>query len=222
MITQEYAVLTGDLVKSSRLTVDESNQTMAWLREYSLEFACDHPGAVVGRISTFRHDSWQLLLSQPQLALTAAVFLRAALKMHSDAKTKYDSRISIGTGSAEFINKEDVSDSRGDAFTISGKGLDGIGKQRLALHISESSELSSLNNLTISLLDCVVSDWTSKEARAIYGAIKGWTQDKSAEMWPNNNKTGKPPTRQTVHKSLSRAHWETVESVLSNYECQTR
>ncbi len=72
-------------------------------------------------------------MSKPSLAIKAAIFLRVVLKMQSDAKIKFDTRISIGIGSVESINEQQISDSRGDAFTLSDKGLDNIGHQRLAL-----------------------------------------------------------------------------------------
>ena len=211
-----YAVLTGDLVKSSKLTSEDSNKAMAWLREYAEKFASDHPEAVIGEISTFRHDSWQLLLSCPALALKGAVFLRAALKMHSDAKIKFDTRVSIGIGCVDTINENQISDSRGEAFTLSGKGLDSMDHHRLMLSMTEASKIDNLSGVAVSLMDCIVSDWSSTESRAIYGALKGWTQEEIAKKWPSNKQRGKTLTRQAVSWSLFRAHWKIVEPALCN------
>jgi hypothetical protein len=211
-----YAVLTGDLVKSSRLTSAKSKGAMERLKKITVEFAEQHPNSVVGRIDTFRHDSWQLLLEQPALALRIAVFLRTALKLQSDASTKYDTRISIGIGKVELISKRRISDSRGPAFTFSGKGLDAIDGRCLALVTGDDTPALwyGLERGVVPLLDCIVGDWTPTESRAVYGALKDWTQEETARNWPPQEKTAKRPTRQAVGDSLVRAHWSTVDAVL--------
>ena len=219
-----YAVLTGDLVKSSRLTSAKSKGAMERLKKITVEFAEQHPNSVVGRIDTFRHDSWQLLLEQPALALRIAVFLRTALKLQSDASTKYDTRISIGIGKVELISKRRISDSRGPAFTFSGKGLDAIDGRCLALVTGDDTPALwyGLERGVVPLLDCIVGDWTPTESRAVYGALKDWTQEETARNWPPQEKTAKRPTRQAVGDSLVRAHWSTVDAVLLWAETETK
>lgn len=102
---------------------------MELLRSSATEFSGCFPGSVQGTMDTFRHDSWQLLLAKPALAFRASLFLRSALRMKSTAETKFDTRISIGIGSIDVVAKTRISDSRGIAFTISGKGLDGMKRQ---------------------------------------------------------------------------------------------
>lgn len=211
-----YAVLTGDLVKSSRLAPEQSKGAMAWLRQAVKEFAALHSDTVVGRLDTFRHDSWQCLLSRPELGVSAAVFLRAALRMQSEPKTKYDTRIAIGVGSVESVVKRRISDSRGQAFTRSGKALDAMKDGCLAYAPAAERAAAGLwiARGVVPLLDCIVSDWTAVEARAMHGALRGWTQEQTAEQWPPDPETGKKPTRQAIAKSLARAHGASVEAVL--------
>jgi hypothetical protein len=155
-----YAVLTGDLVKSSRPTSMNSRSAMERLRKMAAEFAEQHPNSIVGRIDTFRHDSWQLLLEQPALAPRIAVFLPSALKLQSDAGTKYDTRISIGIGKVELISKRRISDSRGPAFTCSGKGLDAMDGRCLVLVAGGDTPAlgHGLERGVVPLIDCVVGD----------------------------------------------------------------
>jgi hypothetical protein len=88
---------------------------------------------------------------------------------------------------------------------------------RIALspHDGVSTTGQRIERGIVPLLDCIVGDWTPTEAKAVYGALRGWTQEQTAENWRTNDKTGKNPTRQAVAKSLDRAHWSTVEDVLS-------
>ena len=211
-----YAVLTGDLVKSSRLSSTDSKGAMERLKKTAAEFAQQVPNSIIGRMDTFRHDSWQLLVEQPALSIRIALFLRTALKMASDAHTKFDTRISIGIGKVELISKRRISDSRGPAFTNSGKGLDAMDGGCLAFVAANDKTglWDGLENSVMPLLDCVAGDWTPAESRAVHGALKGWTQAQTAANWPPQEKTQKRPSRQAVADSLLRAHWNAVDAVL--------
>ena len=216
-----HAVLTGDLVSSSRLSSNQSQRAMELLRTSATLFEQCFPGTLCGSMDTFRHDSWQLLLNKPEQAFRAALFLRSALKMESDAVTKYDTRISIGIGSVEYIAAERTSDSRGPAFTLSGRGVDTMKNSSLALSIDteDAEPWRDMIQAIIPLLDCIATDWTPTESRAVHAALMGRTQEESARLWVSN-KIGRP-TRQAVGDSLIRAHWNTVHSVLLQAEKKT-
>jgi hypothetical protein len=212
--TKVYAVLTGDLVKSSKLSTAQSRRAMDRLKAMAAEFGKVYPGTVVGRMDTFRHDSWQLLIERPDLALRTAVFLRAALKVGSDARTKYDTRISIGVGRAESIVKRRISDSNGPAFTLSGKGLDAMRNECLVFSAEEESPVSRwLSQAVVPLVDSLTADWTPTECVAVLGALRGWTQEETSANWPAE--AGERPTRQAVSAALDRAHWNAGEKVLA-------
>ncbi|NTU53213.1 MAG: hypothetical protein HGA97_05835 [Chlorobiaceae bacterium] len=210
-----HAVLTGDLVNSSRLTSELSRQAMQELKSASTVFNATFPGAVHGEMDTFRHDSWQLLLDKPMLAFRAALFLRCVLKMNSSANIKYDTRVSIGIGGVESVVENRISDSRGTAFTISGKGLDGM---KNALFVFDGAFTdpvlwSETSLAVVPLLDCVVSDWTPVESGVVSAALLGKTQAQTVDYLLS--KRGDAPTRQAVSDSLSRAHWGTVSGILA-------
>jgi len=214
--THIYAVLTGDLVKSSRLSPEKSYAAMARIRELGREFEGAHGGATIGEVDTFRHDSWQWLLAEPVLALRAAVFMRAGVRSLSHGATKLDTRIAIAIGPTETISKRRLSDSRGPVFTLSGKTLDAMKKGRLAYAGGDDFDGTAgwLSDVVVPLVDCIVTDWTAAEARAVHGALLGLTQEQTAWRWPVVKATGKRPTRQAVAKALAGAHWTTLKSVL--------
>ncbi|MCF7707545.1 MAG: hypothetical protein K9N52_01430 [Verrucomicrobia bacterium] len=220
MSNKIYAVLTGDLVKSSKLTSEQSARAMQWLRDAVKKFEALHPRSISGELDTFRHDSWQMLMTQPALSLRAAVYFRVALKLHSESKAKYDSRISIGIGEVEMIADSRISDSRGEAFTISGKNLDAMNRNHLMCEAKceDALAFTLLGSVAVPLLDCVVTEWTSTEAQAVYGTLEGLTQEKIAKSLPPNPRTGKDVTRQAVSDSLERGYWAIVEDVLDNIE----
>lgn len=224
MKNKMFAALTGDLVNSSMLTTGESQMAMRWLREAAMRFAILYPGSIEGGMDTFRHDSWQVLLARPSLCLRLALYLRTAIKLHSDKKTRYDTRISIGLGEVESIAESRISDSRGKAFTISGKNLDAMARNRLVCQVQDEESIGfSLHSRTaVPLLDCLVLDWTPTEAHAVHGAIEGRTQEEIAQLLPPNPHTGRAVTRQAVSDSLERAYWGTVEDVLNFIENESK
>jgi hypothetical protein len=212
--TKIYAVLTGDLVKSSKLSVEQSRKAIELLKRRAGEFEKTFQGAIQGELDSFRHDSWQLLMKRPALAIRATIFLRASVKMQSDATTRFDTRIAIGIGTVDSISRRRISDSRGAAFTLSGKALDAMNGQHLAFASENSLAGDCIAQGMIPLLDCVISDWTATESRAVHGALLGRTQEQSAAKWPvDQDET--PPSRQAVAKALRRARWITLERVLN-------
>ena len=220
MSNKIHAVLTGDLINSSKLSGDQSMQAMQWLREAAASFGAMHPGSIYGELDTFRHDSWQLLMTSPAYSARAAVYVRASLKLHTEGKVKYDSRVSVGVGAVEAIAESRISDSRGAAFTISGKNLDAMERARLVFEAQggEQAAVALLGDAVIPLLDCVVTGWTAREAHAIKGTLDGLTQEKVAELLPPNPRTENPVTRQAVADSLERGFWPTVYDALAGIE----
>jgi len=121
-------------------------------------------------------DSWQICLQQPSLALTAATLIRAGFKAD-----EFDTRIGIGWGPVERINKVRISESSGQAFTWSGQALDELGKlRRIALAPSGESNAPFSHGLFdagVGLLNALMSRWTRREATAVCGSLRKLPQD---------------------------------------------
>ena len=115
-----YAVLTGDLVASSRISVELRTEMVRWLKELAGNFFTSiHPESVVGGLDVFRGDSWQLCLREPSLAVKAAVFFRVGLKAHP-SRQEIDTRVGVGIGGVEHLVESRISESTGPAFVSSG------------------------------------------------------------------------------------------------------
>ncbi|MFQ3577782.1 MAG: hypothetical protein SNJ52_02075 [Verrucomicrobiia bacterium] len=201
-----YAVLTGDMVSSSKLGPEQMDAAKALLHRLAHEFGETHPDAVLGVPDVFRGDSWQICLQRPALAITAAVFVRAGFKADD-----LDTRIGIGWGDVARLNKDRISESNGEAFTRSGQALDGLGKaRRLALAQSGNPGGASPHGLFdagVGLLDALISRWTRREAVAVYGSLRKLSQDAIAELPQARTKEGTPPTRQAIQDALRRISW---------------
>ncbi len=201
-----YAVLTGDIVNSSKLGPEGMEAAKSLLRRLAREFGETHPEAVVSEPDLFRGDSWQICLQRPALAVTAAVFVQAGFKADG-----FDTRIGIGCGGVDRLNKDRISESSGPAFTRSGQALDGLGKaRRLALAQSGDSDATRSHGLFdagLGLLDALISRWTRREAVAVYGSLRKLPQEAIAELPQARTKEGSSPTRQAIQDALRRVSW---------------
>lgn len=213
-----YAVLTGDLIDSRKLDAAGLDRAMDRIRQLAGEFAAIHTGSIVGTVDVFRGDSWQLCLTQPTLAVTAAVFIRAGLK--SD---HLDTRIGLGFGAVERLHEEQISLSTGPAFVASGQALDSLTRDRaLAARFPDPAPATWavwLGEIALPLLDLALAEWTQRESVAAYGIVSGLTQAAAAELPAARAKDGSAPTRQAIHDALHRIRWSShLDPVLKAIE----
>lgn len=158
-----YAVLTGDLVRSTGLSPDDIGQVRKEVEAGAQAIARWRPGLFAGGPEFFRGDAWQLALSDPRFFLRASVYLRARLLA---MKPQADTRIAIGLGPISRLEPE-VSHSTGPAFTLSGRTLDKMkGRRQFEAGATASSDESVLwLTPLLSLCGAVVSRWKPKQAQ---------------------------------------------------------
>jgi hypothetical protein len=210
-----YAVLTGDIVASSKLLGAERNQLHHFMRTTSSELRSFFEHLVPMDASVFRGDSWQLLVTDPSESLRVALFYRANLRAAMKSK-RVDTRTSIGIGPIEFIPPDNVAGGDGQAFRASGKALEEIGKsRRMTLSWPDSPDPEGIKALDtlLSFVDELASNWTEGQARAVCGALLRRTQEQTAKSWP-----GKGISQQAVAQHLDRAGWSPLEDGLSLFQ----
>ncbi len=207
-----YAVLTGDIIKSSLLPPAQLESTRASLIRAVNAVRRWQPGLIKGKAEFFRGDAWQLLLTDPALALRVGIFLRASLL----AKGLADSRVAIGLGEVQAISHERVSLSTGQAFILSGKALD-----RMTLYSNMTIEIPKSNGplsdwlpVVGHLCDSLIGQWTTRQAELVQAAVN--------PREPDSEKIGqsvKPAiSKQAVAKGLSGANWYVIREVVRLFE----
>ncbi len=209
---KQYAVLTGDIIKSTSLPQAEFELVRSRLLDAVREVMNWKRGLVKGNAEFFRGDAWQVLLTNPAKALRVAVFLRASLL----AEGKADSRISIGLGKVESISSRRISLSTGQAFIISGHGLDGLTQySRMTIQIPKATgAISDWLPVVGDLCDSLINQWTERQAEIVCIAVKPEepTQEAIAEI------LDPPVSRQAVTKALDGANWHSVRSAIRQFE----
>ncbi len=199
-----YSVITGDIVKSSRLPVDKHKMLIKVLRGCSTELPQVFPGVLKYEPELFRGDSWQLLIQKPELALSVALFYRAYLKAKMQLDS-IDARMSISFGTVDIISSEL---GIGEAYKISGKALDKKGRRKLKFVTTEISYPDSID-LIVENTDFISSRWTSRQSKIILLSLQNKNQKEIARKLRI--------TQQAVSQHLDSAGWLIISSNISFY-----
>jgi len=175
-----YAVITGDIVKSRKFGSNREKALNA-LKE-TLDSLSNFKNKSIGGISDiFRGDSFQIVVSEPASALEIAIFLKARLLTETIKEKNIDVRIAIGIGKIEAFNKENIPESDGEAFRLSGNALDGISKYRRLSIKSNIDELNKQLKFVSSSLDSITRRWSPEQAEAILLWLSENTQTSISE-----------------------------------------
>ena len=207
-----FAVLTGDIIKSSLLSKNDLDAVRSSLLNTVDVVKGWKRGLVKGKTEFFRGDAWQLLLMNPALAMRVGIFLRASLL----AEGKADSRISIGLGKVENISLNRVSLSTGEAFFLSGHGLDSITQHsNMTLVVPKSAQaLSDWLPVVGHLCDSLIVQWTQRQAEVVCVAVgpKNLTHEKIAK------KLSPTVSKQAVTSVLNGANWHFIREAIHRFE----
>ena len=208
---KKYAVITGDIVDSSKLPKAQRAALPGLIAKASQETRKAFPDAVPLAADIFRGDGWQLLVSDPERCLRVGLFFRACLRSASERGRGLDTRVAIAVGQLDFV-RERVSQGDGEAYRLSGRALENMPrKQRLLLAISGAKDAQALT-VIVRLIDVLAQRWTGRQALAVRAALRGLTQEKIAKAWPGSI------TQQAVTKHLDAAEWPALEAALKYIE----
>lgn len=208
------AVITGDVVGSTAPEAPERSTLLRALNGLTEVLRETFGAETVPRpVDVYGGDTWQVLLTRPSCALRAALLVRSTLRGHVevDAYTPIDTRLFVARGSVDTLSEGRLSESDGEAFRVSGRGLQHLGDRRMAFGNTTRSHLGDWD-VVFRLLDAIASEWTPRQSRTVSGALRGWRQERIAGLWS-------PPVSQpTVAGHLRAAHWDAIESAVVAFE----
>jgi hypothetical protein len=212
MAAEIYAVLTGDIVSSSRINQERGNRVLEEILSIEKDIKGRFPSSVHAGVDVFRGDSWQLVVRDPISALRIGLYFRAQLR----SAAGMDSRVSIGFGTVDYLPAGEVSTGTGAAYTLSGMGLKDLLKpvrMKLKFTSEQTSSLArSLDTIT-GLMDLQVQRWTRKQAAASAGSLVGLTQEQIALNWKEE-----PVSQQAISQHLESAGWYQIRESLQFVE----
>jgi len=205
------AVITGDVVASSALPASGRRRLLRVMEESSRVLRKALGRAVPLDVDVFRGDSWQVYLQDPVLSLRAALMFRASLRERMESH-RFDTRLAIGIGTADIVPRVRASQGGGEAFRASGLALDAMTKRRMAVAFPSSAAEGPLDVIA-HLLDGIAVRWTDRQAKAVVGALQGWTQKKIASSWG-----GRGISQQAAALHLEAAGWHAVARGVAEFE----
>jgi hypothetical protein len=207
MNSEWVAVLTGDVIDSSKLPPE--------LRErlhQGLQIGIDDAGpGSKGEI--FRGDSFQIVLDEPAGAMRAALRMRSHLRATTpNALGKpVDTRVAVGIGKVSF-RAEKVIESDGEAFQLSGRGLDELlttRKRRLLIRTPDAGLNASLD-VICAFLDEMINGYSARQAEAVGLLLDGMKQTEIAQRIGIG--------QSSVNQRIQSAHWPAIEYALEYFE----
>ncbi len=219
MNKKKYAVITGDLIKSSVFSDKEIRGLMNDLRSsFSDRINSLLKDEIISKFSVFRGDSFQAVAVKPEYALHSMILIRCFIKKkYENIKTenKIDARISLGIGVIENYSENDLKDNvsewTGEAFNLSGKALDSIKTKNINLvAVTPWEEVDKEISVFLKMIDYLISRWSREQVVAIIGLIEGKSQtDMAKEL---------NITQPAVRKRLKTAGSEVIQAILDRYE----
>jgi len=209
------AVLTGDIVASTKLIPERRKNLYEIFIELSKKLQQKYPLDIKYRISNFRGDGWQLIVEHPEKSLEISLYIRTFIRF-TFKEEKLDSRIAIGIGSTNFIPDENISAGDGPAYTASGRLLESLSSDRMILGFAENGEQSIEKQgaqSLISLIDFIVTSWGASQAQAAFWAMQDYKQTEIAQKW-----IPRPIKQTSVSRSLKSAGWEHIKQGKDYFE----
>jgi hypothetical protein len=154
------AILTGDLIGSTRAAPERVEVTMALLAETAATVGDDT------RFTRSRGDGWQMALSDPGDCLRACLHILARLRANRDA---LPTRIAVGIGTEYPTDATDLSTAMGPAFTASGRALELLDGMQILTIAGEGIE--DFRRLAFAFAEDYARRWSVEQAEAMAMAL---------------------------------------------------
>lgn len=161
---QPCAVLTGDIVASSDLTVGDLSRVLEALHAAVRDISGWGGDGMVTGFARRGGDGWQAVLAPPRYTFRAALFLRAATRRTASSPA---TRIALAEGPGQMPPATgaapDPNYGHGPAFTDSGRLLETLAGRTEMAHAAGGSL-----DAAVRLADAISQGWTQAQARAVY------------------------------------------------------
>jgi DNA-binding NarL/FixJ family response regulator len=153
------AVISGDIVNSTKLSSAQFEQLLKRIKDIQQWIS---EGNSSNAHSIDRGDEFQSVVHDIESALRYTIIYRVGIKALGK---QFDSRISVAIASNAEL-RESVSESMGEAFVLSGRGLKALKSYRLCFS-SEPVELAEYFDLLFKYLDRQLTDLTSRQCEVM-------------------------------------------------------
>ena len=218
-------VITGDIVASRKLDVTNRDKLYSDIKKFLSMLKSE------GRLTTyemFRGDSIQCVVNNKEEVLRTALMIRAWLQSYSiktiNGKSnsskdkvnghlpgKQDIRLSIGIGKVDFLKRNNLSHSDGEAFHLSGLGLDSLKNSsgKIILQTADENFNEVMEAITL-LLDAVMEKWTGNQAEIVLFKLNNYKEEQIARAIGIS--------QSAVNQRTKASQWNALEKLLTWFE----
>ncbi|WP_154124095.1 HTH domain-containing protein [Grimontia hollisae] len=194
------AVISGDIVNSTKLTSGQFEQLLKRIKDIQKWITEGHSS---NAHTIERGDEFQTVVHDIEYALRYTLIYRIGIKALGK---EFDSRISFAIASDAYL-RESISESMGEAFVLSGRGLKAMKSSRLFFN-SDRIELTEHFDLLFKYLDRQLTELTSRQCEVILPMLrtnKGLSINELAEKLE--------VATATVSKSLKSSGWPLIKEL---------
>lgn len=207
-IYKPIAVISGDIVNSTKLTSDQFEQLLKRIKHIQ-KLITD--GNSSNAHSIERGDEFQSVLHDIECALRYTIIYRIGIKALGK---EFDSRISFAIASDADL-REAVSESMGKAFVLSGRGLKALKSARLVFN-SDRSELTEQFDLLFKYLDRQLTELTSRQCEVMLPMLQsneGLSINELAEKLNVATATASKSLKASGWSLISELNWRFINQV---------
>lgn len=214
------AVITGDIVNSTNISNHAKMiRSLKWIMQQLVEYGY----VPAHRWEIFLGDSFQVITETEQALHTALILrsgfrggvyrLASPLVVGEMLEERIDVRLSIGIGGIGEIS-DPISESFGEAFTLSGKMLETITDEGLRLLVvTPDAQLNVHFEMVCRLVDVLINKWSENSSQAIFrNLLVGETQKETADFLGIS--------QSSVQNRLKIAHMDEIRYLLSYFQGQ--
>lgn len=160
----KIGVITADIVGSTKIPPESRGvlplilkELVSQLQSLGTDMHCE----------IYRGDSFQLVVDDCEKSPLIAVLMRVGLMRNNLTPSEIlDARMSLGIGRVTF-EADSVGQSDGEAFVLSGRNFDRIGKRKLLINTSEQSMNAELT-VYAAILDDLLAGLSQAKSKVVF------------------------------------------------------
>lgn len=208
-VSKPIAVISGDIVNSTKLTSDQFDQLLKRIKDIQGWIT---KGNSSNAHSIERGDEFQTVVHDIENALRYTIIYRVGIKALGK---EFDCRISFAIASNADLRVL-VSESMGEAFVLSGRGLKALKSERL-LFSSDRFELTKHFDLLFKYLDRQLTELTSRQCEVMLPMLRtneGLPISELAEKLDVATATASKSLKASGWQLISELNWRFINQVV--------
>lgn len=201
------AVITGDIVDSTKLSNKDFDLIMYGLQSALTTIKNSH-----ARNDSYnkRGDAFQIVIHDYHNTLRYALYLRTYLK---SLKKPFDCRLSIAIARNANL-RFNLESSMGDAFTLSGRGMESMTNERLVIQTDRDQAIANRSlELIVKFIDRQITSLTSRQCEVLVPLLATNQKIQQKEL-----ASLLQITEGTVSSSLKRSEWALISESIELFE----